>query len=43
MRQVCVALGLRHEGTARDADWFKGEWTTVETWAVLGSERSRGA
>jgi RimJ/RimL family protein N-acetyltransferase len=38
MRQVCVALGLRHEGTARDADWFKGEWTTVETWAVLGSE-----
>jgi RimJ/RimL family protein N-acetyltransferase len=43
MRQVCVALGLRQEGTARDADWFKGEWTTVETWAVLGSERSRGA
>jgi RimJ/RimL family protein N-acetyltransferase len=43
MRRVCAALGLRHEGTARDADWFKGEWTTVETWAVLGSERSRGA
>jgi RimJ/RimL family protein N-acetyltransferase len=38
MRRVCAALGLRHEGTARDADWFKGEWTTVETWAVLGSE-----
>lgn len=38
MRRVCSALGLRHEGTARDADWFKGEWTTVETWAVLGSE-----
>jgi RimJ/RimL family protein N-acetyltransferase len=38
MRQVCVALGLRHEGTARDADWFKGEWTSLETWAVLGSE-----
>jgi RimJ/RimL family protein N-acetyltransferase len=38
MRRVCVGLGLRLEGTARDADWFKGEWTTVETWAVLGSE-----
>lgn len=38
MRRVCAALGLRHEGTARDADWFKGEWTTVETWAVLGGE-----
>lgn len=43
MRRVCAALGLRHEGTARDADWFKGEWTTVETWAVLGREWPRGA
>jgi RimJ/RimL family protein N-acetyltransferase len=38
MRRVCAALGLRHEGTARDADWFKEEWTSVETWAVLGRE-----
>lgn len=32
-------LGLRHEGTAHEADWFKEEWTTVETWALLDSER----
>lgn len=43
MRRVCAALGLWHEGTAREADWFKGEWTTVETWAVLGREWPRGA
>ena len=42
MKRVCAALGLRHEGTARDADWFKGEWTSVETWAVLGAEWGRG-
>ena len=34
-------LGLRHEGTAREADWFKDEWTTVETWALLASERAQ--
>jgi RimJ/RimL family protein N-acetyltransferase len=38
MRRVCAGIGLRHEGTAREADWFKGEWTSVETWAVLGAE-----
>lgn len=38
MRRVCGGIGLRHEGTAREADWFKGEWTSVETWAVLASE-----
>lgn len=38
MRAVLERLGMRHEGTAVDADWFKGEWTSLETWAVLGRE-----
>ena len=28
-------LGLRHEGRNIAADWFKGEWTSVDTWAAL--------
>ena len=39
VKALFARLGLRHEGTAREADWFKGEWTSVETWAVLASER----
>lgn len=39
VKRLLARLGLRHEGTAREADWFKGEWTTLETWAVLASER----
>ena len=39
VKRLFARLGLRHEGTARDADWFKDEWTTVETWALLASER----
>lgn len=31
-------LGLRHEGTLLDADWFKGEWTTLERYAQLRRE-----
>lgn len=31
-------LGLRHEGTLREGDWFKGEWTTLERYAILRSE-----
>lgn len=34
-------LGLRHEGRAVDADWFKGEWTSVDTWAILREEHGR--
>jgi RimJ/RimL family protein N-acetyltransferase len=37
MKAVLARIGFRHEGTAVDADWFKGEWTTVETWALLAS------
>ena len=28
-------LGFRREARLVEADWFKGEWTTVETWATL--------
>lgn len=31
-------VGLRHEATLREADWFKDEWTTVQIWAALGHE-----
>ena len=41
VKRLFARLGLRHEGTAREADWFKDEWTTVETWALLASERAQ--
>lgn len=31
-------LGLRHEGVVLDGDWFKGEWTTLERFALLRRE-----
>ena len=33
-------LGLRHEGTILEGDWFKGEWTTLERFALLRREWS---
>jgi RimJ/RimL family protein N-acetyltransferase len=39
VRRVFGRLGMRREATLLDADWFKGEWTTVETFAQLASER----
>lgn len=38
VRRALGAAGFRHEGTAVDGDWFKGEWTSLETWAVLARE-----
>jgi RimJ/RimL family protein N-acetyltransferase len=38
VRRMLARVGFTHEGTAREADWFKEEWTTVETWAVLARE-----
>lgn len=38
VKRVFERIGLRHEGTLVDADWFKGEWTSLETWAVLARE-----
>jgi hypothetical protein len=31
-------LGFRCEARMVDADWFKGEWTTLRVYAVLGHE-----
>ena len=31
-------LGLRHEGTILEGDWFKDEWTTLERFALLDRE-----
>ncbi len=31
-------LRLRHEGSIVEGDWFKGEWTTLERFAVLRRE-----
>ena len=31
-------LELRHEGTILEGDWFKGEWTTLERFALLDRE-----
>jgi RimJ/RimL family protein N-acetyltransferase len=31
-------IGMRHEARLVDAEWWKGEWTTADTWAVLASE-----
>lgn len=28
-------LGFRHEGRNVAADWHKGEWTSIDTWAAL--------
>ena len=39
VKRLFDRLGLRHEGTAREADWFKDEWTSVETWALLATAR----
>ncbi len=31
-------LGLRHEDVILEGDWFKGEWTTLERFALLRRE-----
>jgi RimJ/RimL family protein N-acetyltransferase len=31
-------LGFRCEGRLVEADWFKGEWTTLRVYAVLRRE-----
>src|SRR5687767_2940919 len=34
-------VGMRREGEFRDAEWFKGEWTTTVLYALLETERRR--
>jgi len=35
---LLARAGMRQESRQVDADWFKGEWTTVDGFAVLRSE-----
>jgi RimJ/RimL family protein N-acetyltransferase len=37
-RRLFVALGFREEGRLVEADWFKGEWTTLRLLALLARE-----
>lgn len=39
---LLTRLGLRRESSQVDADWFKGEWTTLDGYAILARERIRG-
>jgi RimJ/RimL family protein N-acetyltransferase len=39
--RVLARLGLRREARLVDAEWWKGEWTTADTWAVLAAEWRR--
>lgn len=38
VRALLARVGLRQESRLVDADWFKGEWTTVDGFAVLRDE-----
>jgi RimJ/RimL family protein N-acetyltransferase len=35
-------VGMRREGEFRDAEWFKGEWTSTVLYALLETERRAG-
>ena len=35
VHRLLEKLGFRLEARLIDADWFKGEWTTLRTYAVL--------
>jgi aminoglycoside 6'-N-acetyltransferase len=39
-RGLLTSLGFRQEAELREADWFKGEWTTLCIYAVLAGEWS---
>jgi RimJ/RimL family protein N-acetyltransferase len=37
--RLLTRVGFRQESRQVDADWFKGEWTTLDGYALLASER----
>lgn len=43
VHRLLEGLGFRCEARLVDADWFKGEWTTLRTYAVLGRDWRSGA
>jgi RimJ/RimL family protein N-acetyltransferase len=40
VHRLCERLGFRQEARLLEADWFKGEWTTLRIYAVLAREWS---
>jgi RimJ/RimL family protein N-acetyltransferase len=40
VRRLLARVGLRQEAELREADWWKGEWTTLCIYAVLAHEWS---
>jgi RimJ/RimL family protein N-acetyltransferase len=40
--RLLTRLGFRRESRQVDADWFKGEWTTLDGYALLARERDGG-
>lgn len=42
VHRVLERLGMRCEARLVEADWFKGEWTTLRIYALLRSEWERG-
>ncbi|MCA9652778.1 MAG: GNAT family N-acetyltransferase [Myxococcales bacterium] len=42
MRRLLDRVGLRQEAELREADWWKGEWTTLCIYAVLAREWATG-
>ncbi|HZK58683.1 MAG TPA: hypothetical protein VFC59_02265 [Cryobacterium sp.] len=36
---LLTRIGMRHEARHVDADWFTGEWTTLDEFALLARER----
>ena len=43
VHRLLEKLGFRLEGRLIDADWFKGEWTTLRIYAVLKKDTKPGA
>ena len=37
-QRLLAGLGFREEGRLVEADWFKGEWTTLRLYGLLASE-----
>lgn len=42
VQRLLERLGFRREATFLEADWFKGEWTTLLVYAVLAREWREG-
>lgn len=36
--KLLTRIGMRREGRLVDAERWKGEWTTIDTWALLAAE-----